>query len=66
MAKLKTHKAVAKRFKITKNKKVLKRRARQSHFNAKESGKVRRRKRKDLPLSCKTLSKTVKKLIIQN
>ncbi len=48
----KTHKAYAKRFKITKNKKVLKRRARQDHFNAREKGKKTRAKRKLLIVNC--------------
>ncbi|MFA6106695.1 MAG: 50S ribosomal protein L35 [Patescibacteria group bacterium] len=51
MGKIKTHKATAKRFKITKNKKVLKRKAGQGHFNARESGTVKRRKRRDILLS---------------
>lgn len=44
--KLKTNKSLKKRFKITKNKKVLFRPPNQNHFNAKESGDERRRKRK--------------------
>jgi large subunit ribosomal protein L35 len=47
MPKIKTRKAVSKRFKITKNKKVMKRTAGQDHFNARESGKVKRNKRRD-------------------
>ncbi len=50
MAKLKTHKAISKRFKITKNGKVLKRTAGQGHFNARETGKTRRGKRMDQSL----------------
>jgi len=46
MPKMKTIKAVAKRFKVTKNKKVLKRKAGQDHFNAREAGKVTRKKRR--------------------
>lgn len=37
--KLKTRKAVLKRFKITAKKKLLRRPARQDHFNVKDSGK---------------------------
>ncbi len=48
MAKIKTRKATAKRFKITKNNKVQKRKAGQDHFNARESGVVTRRKRRDV------------------
>jgi len=46
MAKLKTKKALLKRIKITGRKKILRRITRQSHFNAKESGKKTRKKRK--------------------
>jgi large subunit ribosomal protein L35 len=51
MPKLKTHKATAKRFKITGANKVLKRKAGQDHFNARESGKTKRNKRRDVELS---------------
>jgi large subunit ribosomal protein L35 len=46
--KLKTHKALAKRVKLTKTGKALKRKAGQDHFNSRETGKVRRNKRSDL------------------
>lgn len=46
MAKLKTHKSVRKRFKITKNKKLLKKICGQDHFNSREPGKVTRNKRR--------------------
>ena len=46
--KLKTHKALAKRFKLTKNKKMIKRKAGQDHFNSRENGKTRRNKRSDV------------------
>jgi large subunit ribosomal protein L35 len=65
MPKIKTHKATVKRFKITKNKKVLRRKAGQDHFNSKESGKTRRNKRKDREVS-KTDVKNLKKLIPYN
>lgn len=48
--KQKTHKSISKRFKITKNGKVLKRVAGQGHFNARETGKVKRNKRRDVEL----------------
>lgn len=48
MGKLKTHKATAKRFKKTKNGKIIKRTSGQNHFNAKESGKVGRNKKSDV------------------
>lgn len=46
MPKLKTRKSVAKRIKITKKNKVLKKTAGQGHFNAREGGKVTRNKRR--------------------
>lgn len=42
---MKTKKALFKRVKITGNKKILKRRPHQNHFNAKEGGNVTRNKR---------------------
>ncbi len=45
--KIKTRQAVAKRFKVTKNKKVLKRTCGQDHFNARETGSTKRNKRRD-------------------
>ncbi len=45
--KLKTRKTVAKRFKITKNKKIIRRSTGQDHLNAMQSGKSRTAKRKD-------------------
>ncbi len=61
---MKTHKAVAKRFKVTKTGKVLKRKAGQDHFNSRESGKVVRNKRRDQKMSG-TQTKTIKKLLQQ-
>jgi len=49
--KLKTHKAILKRIRITKNKNIKIRAGGQDHFNARESGKVRRNKRRDKNLS---------------
>lgn len=51
--KLKTRQTVAKRVKITKNKKILKKKCGQNHFNAREKGSVTRAKRR-----CTTLVKT--------
>lgn len=51
MPKLKTHKGTAKRFRVTKNGKVIKRTAGQNHFNARENGKVGRNKKSDTILS---------------
>ena len=42
----KTKKSIVKRFKITKNKRLMRRPQHQDHFNAKQSGKERRRKKK--------------------
>jgi large subunit ribosomal protein L35 len=47
MAKLKTHKASAKRFQKTKTGKFQKRTAGQDHFNSREGNKVTRLKRKN-------------------
>lgn len=49
--KLKTNKAIAKRIKLSKRRKVIIRTGGQNHFNAKESGKVRRNKRRDKSVS---------------
>lgn len=62
MPKIKTHKATAKRFKITKGDKIKQRKAGQDHFNARESGKTKRNKRRDIDTS-KSLHKTIKSLI---
>ncbi|HEX7586474.1 MAG TPA: 50S ribosomal protein L35 [Patescibacteria group bacterium] len=50
MPKLKTNKAVAKKVKVTKKRKVLRRKTNQNHFNSKDSGKVGRSKRMDVTL----------------
>lgn len=47
MPKLKTPKALKKRVKISKNKKVIRRKTGQNHFNSKESGKKGREKKSD-------------------
>ncbi len=60
--KQKTVKSLAKRFKKTRRGLILKRRAGQDHFNAKESGKIVRKKRNDLSTD-KTLAQNIKKLI---
>lgn len=61
MPKLKTHKATVKRF-IIKKDKIIKRKAGQDHFNSRESGKITRRKRKDIEIS-KTDAKIIRRLI---
>jgi ribosomal protein L35 len=65
MTKIKTHKATAKRFVITKSKKIKHRKAGQDHFNSRESGKITRNKRRDID-GDKTLAKTIKKLMPYN
>lgn len=45
--KLKTQKSVSKRYRITKNKKIMHKTSGQGHFNSREGGKVTRSKRKD-------------------
>ncbi len=62
MSKIKTQKAVSKRFKVTSSGKLIKRRAGQDHFNSKDSGKVTRRKRRDI-IAPKTQEKNIKTFI---
>ncbi len=65
MPKIKTHKASAKRFKITKNNKIIRRKGGQDHFNARESGTTTRSKRRDITVS-KSDRKNIKTLIPYN
>ncbi|PIP18072.1 MAG: 50S ribosomal protein L35 [Parcubacteria group bacterium CG_4_10_14_0_8_um_filter_35_7] len=58
--KLKTHKSISKRFKITGSGKILKRTCGQDHFNTRESGNITRAKRRD-----REISKTHRKIIAQ-
>lgn len=57
--KLKTNKALSKRIKITGGKKLLIRRSHQNHFNAKNPGKITRRKRMEKEVA-EALRKTMK------
>lgn len=57
---MKSKKAILKRFKITKKKKLLHRLPNQNHFNAKESGNKKRKKHK-LTSITKTEIKNLKK-----
>lgn len=59
---LKTHKALAKRVKITRTGKIMKRKAGQDHFNSRESGNTTRLKRTDIQAPS-TLAKTIKTLL---
>ena len=65
MPKIKTHKATAKRFKITRNDKILKRKAGQDHFNTRESGVTTRNKRRDITIA-HTESRVIKQLMPYN
>ncbi len=49
--KQKTSKTVAKRIRLTKNGKMIKRKGGQGHFNSREGGKVTRNKRRDISVS---------------
>lgn len=60
--KLKTHKTVSKRMKVTKSGKLLKRKGGQGHFNSRESGTVTRNKRRDLAVN-KVYVRTIKSLM---
>jgi large subunit ribosomal protein L35 len=58
----KTHKALTKRFKITKNGKILRRVTGQNHYRSKKTGEQRRKGRKWVPLA-KGEAKRIKKYI---
>lgn len=60
--KLKTKKLVSKRIKVSSKKKMIIRSGGQDHFNARESGKVTKNKRRNKTLSSAN-TKTVKKLL---
>lgn len=62
MPKLKSHKATTKRFKLTKTEKIKQRKAGQDHFNARESGNTKRKKRRDIDAS-PSFTKTIRILI---
>jgi len=56
----KTHKATAKRIKITSKKKIIQRRTHQNHFNARENSNKTRAKRGS-KIASKTMHKKIKK-----
>lgn len=62
MPKLKTHKATAKRFKVSKTKKITHRTCGQDHFNARESSRTTMRKRRHKKLH-QSRKKTVKMML---
>jgi len=49
--KCKTHKALAKRVRVTKSGKVTKRYCGQNHFNSRDPGKITRKKRRDTAMA---------------
>lgn len=61
MPKMKTRKMVAKRFRVTTNGKAIKRYCGQDHFNARSSGNITRKKRRNTSMS-KSFVKTIKTL----
>lgn len=63
MPKLKTHKATMKRFRYTGKNKILRRKAGQDHFNARESGVTTRKKRRDVSAP-KMFGKIIRKLTL--
>lgn len=62
MPKIKTHKATAKRFRLTAKKKLMQRKGGQDHFNSRDTGKAGRLKRLDAATTL-TLEKTIKQLM---
>lgn len=65
MTKIKTHKATVKRYVLTKTRKIKQRKSGRDHFNAKETGKVGRHKKRDLDAH-KSLDRTIKALMPYN
>jgi large subunit ribosomal protein L35 len=62
MPKLKTKKTVSKRFRITATGKVMRQHGGKNHFNARDAGKITRKKRRDEEMS-PSFKKNVKILI---
>ncbi|MFZ2803811.1 MAG: bL35 family ribosomal protein [Patescibacteria group bacterium] len=62
---MKTHQATAKRVKVTKSGKLLKRHGGQDHFNGRDKGKITRKKRRDQSIA-KQYVKNLKGLMPQN
>ncbi len=62
MPKMKTKKAIAKRFRVKKSKKgtkVIKRSEGQDHFNARQTGKTKRNKRSDSKMTNSKIKQTI-------
>lgn len=62
MPKLKTHKSLRKRFRVTAKRRLIRRSSGQDHFNAREPGKVTTRKRRDRELA-KSLQRPVRRAL---
>jgi large subunit ribosomal protein L35 len=62
MPKMKTHKTVSKRIKISKGGKLIKRHGGQDHFNSRDPGKITRKKRRDQSVSASYV-KSLKKMM---
>ena len=62
--KMKTRKSIKKRIITKKTGKVLKRKAGQSHFNAREKGKTKRNKRRSPQIKTRKTIKNIKRLIL--
>jgi ribosomal protein L35 len=62
MPKLKTRKSVSKKVRITKKKKAMRRYTKQNHYNSKQTGNFKRKKRRDIELF-KTDEKNVLKAL---
>lgn len=65
MPKIKTHKATIKRIQKTGKRKIMRRKAGQDHFNARETGATKSRKRRDVSMS-HSFSKTIHSLTPYN
>ena len=62
--KIKTKKAISKRFKITKKGKIVARTANQDHFNSRESGNKTRQKRQDKQITT-GIKKAIKRQLVK-
>ena len=51
MPKKKSNKALVKKIKVTASKKLLRRYTKQNHFNSKQTGTLKRKKRKDVEIT---------------
>jgi len=64
MPKIKTNKSIAKRLRITKNKKVVAKKSGQDHFNAKESGNTKRAKRSSQTLKSSSITRSIRQRMV--